>query len=256
MSATARLRLLVPGVWVATSRWYATMSTVLLDGSGGAVVVDPAFLPDELAAIPADLVELGVTCVGGIATHEHYDHVLWHEGLGDVPRWSTAGTVERLVDHRTAVLEPLAEYLTPDLIAIAGRLSPLPGTLLPWKGPVTHVVVHDAHAPSHLALLVEDAGVLVCGDMMSDVELPMPASDDVTLERYVPVLARLKESAGRAEWLIPGHGTPTRRPIERYDADMGYLEDLIAGRPSDDLRIKDPENHDLHQRNLLRAREG
>ena len=32
---------------------------MLLDGSGGAVVIDPAWDPDELAAIPADLAALG-----------------------------------------------------------------------------------------------------------------------------------------------------------------------------------------------------
>ena len=82
VGAPSRLVELVPGVWLATSRQYATTTTVLLDGSGGAVVVDPAWDPDELAAIPADLAALGVRCVAGLATHEHYDHVLWHPGLG------------------------------------------------------------------------------------------------------------------------------------------------------------------------------
>ena len=71
-----RLVELCPGVWVATSRRFATTSTVLLDGHGGAVVVDPAWDPDELAAIPVDLDSLGVRCVAGLATHEHYDHVM------------------------------------------------------------------------------------------------------------------------------------------------------------------------------------
>ncbi|MDO8308455.1 MAG: MBL fold metallo-hydrolase [Actinomycetota bacterium] len=66
---------------MATSRRYATTSTVLLDGAGGAVVIDPAWDPDELAAIPSDLGALGVRCLAGVATHEHYDHVMWHPGL-------------------------------------------------------------------------------------------------------------------------------------------------------------------------------
>lgn len=80
----SRLGELVPGVWLATAREYHTITTVLLDGAGGAVVVDPAWHPDELAAIPADLAALGVTCVAGVAAHEHYDHVLWHPHLGRV----------------------------------------------------------------------------------------------------------------------------------------------------------------------------
>lgn len=251
---TSRLAEVAPGVWVATSRRYATTSTVLLDGLGGAVVIDPAWDPDELAAIPADLAELGVRCVAGLATHEHYDHVMWHPELGDVPRWSAPGTVAHLSQERDALLAPLADYLTPDLIAIAGVLVPLPGELLPWDGPSARCLVHDAHAPAHLALLVEESGVLIAGDMLSDVELPMPASDDVTLERYLTGLERLGASVGQARLVVPGHGTPSRDPMARLDADRRYLEDLISDRVSSDPRIADPENAGLHAANLERAR--
>jgi glyoxylase-like metal-dependent hydrolase (beta-lactamase superfamily II) len=242
----SRLVELVSGVWVATSRWYATTSTVLLDGSGGAVVVDPAFLPDELAAIPADLGGLGVACVGGIATHEHYDHVLWHADLGEVARWSSAGTAERLVVHRAAILAPLIEYLTPDLVDIAGRLVPLADGTIPWSGPRAECIEHDAHAPSHLAVRLPDQGVLLAGDMLSNVEVPYPAAGE-TLEHY---------AVRTALWLVPGHGTVTTKARARYDADMRYLDDLLAGRASDDPRIQDPDNAALHQKNLGKARSG
>ncbi|MDO8308454.1 MAG: hypothetical protein Q7V58_08890 [Actinomycetota bacterium] len=159
-----------------------------------------------------------------------------------------------LAVERDALLAPLAEYLTPDLIAIAGRLCPLPDELLPWPGPAARIVVHDAHAPAHLALLVDDWGLLVSGDMLSDVELPMPAASDTSLVTYVEGLERLREPARTARWLVPGHGTPTDRPLERFDADMRYLDDLLMGRPSDDPRIDDPEMTDLHAANLRRAR--
>jgi glyoxylase-like metal-dependent hydrolase (beta-lactamase superfamily II) len=255
-AATARLGEAAPGVWVATSRRYATTTTVLLDGAGGAVVVDPAWDPDELAAIPADLAILGVRCVAGIATHEHYDHVMWHPDLGDVPRWSTEGTVQHLSHERDRLLAPLAEYLTPDLISIAGRLDALAGERLPWAGPDARVIVHDAHAPAHLALLVEAEGVLVAGDMLSDVELPMPADDDETLDTYLEGLERLRDAVSAARLLIPGHGTPTGDPMTRFDADRRYLDDLLSGRPPADPRIDDPENAALHTANVDRARRG
>lgn len=251
-----RLVELCPGVWVATSRRFATTSTVLLDGHGGAVVVDPAWDPDELAAIPVDLDSLGVRCVAGLATHEHYDHVMWHPGLGAPPRWSSAGTVAHLAAARDELVSPLAEYLTPDLVALAGRLDPLPGETLPWGGPPTRVIVHDAHAPAHLALMVEESAVLVCGDMLSDVELPMPAAGDATLETYLAGLERLRDAAGSAQWLVPGHGTPCEQPMSRFDADLRYLDALLSGRMSDDPRIVDPENHSLHAVNLARAARG
>ena len=241
------------GVLVATSRRFATTSTVLLDGRGGALVVDPAWDPDELAAIPRELAALGARCVAGLATHEHFDHVLWHPDLGPAPRWSSAGTVERLADERDRILEPLAEYLTPDLIAIAGRLEPLPDSVIPWDGPPARVLVHDAHAVAHLAVLVESSGVLVAGDMLSDVELPMPADEDRTLETYLAGLEQLAGAVAASRLLIPGHGTPTRDPRARRDADRRYLDDLLSGRRSEDPRVRDPINADLHQANLSRA---
>ena len=251
---TTRLGEVAPGVWVATSRRYVTTSTVLLDGTGGAVVVDPAWDPDELAAIPADLAELGVSCVAGLATHEHYDHVMWHPDLGDVPRWSSPRTVAHLTVERERLLAPLAEYLTPDLIAIAGRLDPLPGGELPWFGPRARCVFHDAHAPGHLAVLVEQSGVLVAGDMLSDAELPMPAATDLTLDTYLAGLEALRSAVAEASLLIPGHGTPTPDPMARWSADLRYLDDLVSGRESADPRIADPENAELHQANVQRAR--
>ncbi len=241
------------GVHVATSRRYVTTSTVLLDGRGGAVVVDPAWDPDELAAIPADLAELGVSCVAGLATHEHYDHVMWHPDLGDVPRWSSQGTVTHLGQERERLLAPLSEYLTADLIDIAGRLEPLPSGSLPWDGPPTRCIQHDAHAPAHLAVLVEDAGVLVAGDMLSDVELPMPEGSDQALDTYLTGLESLRDAVAASRILIPGHGTPTDRPMARFDSDRRYLDDLLSGRPSDDPRILDPDNAALHAANLARA---
>ena len=63
MTELLRLTEVAPGVWVAHSRRYDTTSTVLLDGKGGALVIDPSWDADELAAIPADLASLGVRCV-------------------------------------------------------------------------------------------------------------------------------------------------------------------------------------------------
>lgn len=251
---TSRLYEIAPGTWVATSRRYATTSTVLLDGRGGALVIDPAWDPDELAAIPADLLAIGVRCVAGLATHEHYDHVMWHPDLGDVPRWASPGTVEHLGRERDRLLAPLADYLTPDLIALAGRLVPLADGSVPWDGPSARCVVHDAHAPAHLAVLVEASGVLVAGDMLSDIELPMPAAEDETLETYLSGLAALREAVAGSRLLVPGHGMPTDRPLERYDADSRYLECLLTGRPSADPRLDDPENAALHRANVERAR--
>ena len=253
-SLLLRLSEVVPGVWVAHSRRYATTSTVVLDGHGGALVIDPAWDADELAAIPADLATLGVRCVAGLSTHRHYDHVLWHPDLGDVPRWSTPGTVRATVEQREDVVRPLVGDLPDDLVELAARLTPLAGERLEWSGPTALVHVHHAHAPDHLALELPDLGVLVAGDMLSDVELPMPDRRDTDLVGYRTGLESLEDVVRRSRVLVPGHGTVSERPAERWEADRRYLDDVEERGASDDPRTSLPDMAELHAANLVRAR--
>jgi glyoxylase-like metal-dependent hydrolase (beta-lactamase superfamily II) len=250
----ARLVPVVPQVWVATSRRYATTSTVVLDGAGGALVIDPAWDADELAAIPADLAALGVRCVAGLSTHRHYDHVLWHPDLGDVPRWASPGTVAAVVADRAAVVAPLVGDIPDDLVALAARdLRAVDGEVLSWSGPDVVLHVHDAHAPAHAALELPDLGVLVAGDMLSDVELPMPDAADPDLATYRTGLVSLADPVRRSRVLVPGHGSPTTRPTDRYDADLRYLDDLEATGASQDPRIALEGMAELHAANTRRA---
>jgi glyoxylase-like metal-dependent hydrolase (beta-lactamase superfamily II) len=260
---THRLARLGDRVYLATSRRYVTNSTVLLDGAGGALVVDPAWDPDELAAIPADLAALGLRAVAGVATHVHYDHVLWHPELGDVPRWASPWTAREVVEHRDRVLAPLVGDFPPELIELAGRLTPLPdcGTRpptyhVPWAGPELLCHQHDAHAPAHLAIELVADRILLAGDMLSDVELPMPDDDERSLEPYLAGLDLLAPVVARARLLIPGHGTPTREPLERLDADRRYLDALLSGHEVEDARIGNPDMAELHAANLGRVSSG
>ena len=260
MQPTRRLVELTAGVYVATSRRYVTTSTVLLDRVGGALVVDPAWDPDELAAIPTDLAALGVRAVAGLATHVHYDHVLWHPDLGDVPRWASPWTAREVVEHREAVLAGLDPDFPAELAQLAGRLTALPDQqrlpttfAVPWRGSELLCHQHDAHAPGHLAVELVEAGVLLCGDMLSDVELPMPDDDDQSLEPYLAGLDTLAPIVARAAVLVPGHGSPTRAPMARLDADRRYLDALLAGRPVDDERLGYPDMAELHAANVRRA---
>jgi len=254
MADLVRLVEVAHGVWVAHSRRYETTSTVLLDGRGGALVIDPAWDPDELAAIPADLAALGVRCVAGLSTHVHYDHVMWHPDLGDVPRWATPGTVAIVAADRDAVVAPLHRDLPDELVDVAARdLRPIDGELLEWTGPTAVVHVHHAHAPHHLALELPDLGLLVSGDMLSDVELPMPDGDDVDLVTYRTGLESLTDVVRRSRLSIPGHGSVSTSPRERHDADLRYLDDLEARGASDDPRIGLDGMAELHAANLRRA---
>jgi len=89
------------GVWVATSSLYQTTST-LIAREGGALLVDPAWTPDELEGLAVTIDDLGLSITSGYSTHAHYDHLLWHACYGEPPRWATARTVEVIAAARDA----------------------------------------------------------------------------------------------------------------------------------------------------------
>lgn len=242
-----------PGVHVMTSRRYATTSTVVIAGDE-ALVVDPCWDADELAGVAGFLSAAGARCAAGLATHLHYDHVLWHPDLGEVPRWASDWAASRWASDRASLVQPLIGDIPDDLVDLAGRVTAITAAGLPWRG--RHIVLHahDAHARGHLAVEIVDAGVLLAGDMLSDIELPYPDAGEPDLSSYLAGLDRLAEVVRRSHVLVPGHGTPTYTPMQRLDADRRYLDDVLAERPIDDPRLADPDNQAIHARTLEQAR--
>ena len=241
-----------PGVLVMTSRRYATTSTVVMAGDE-ALVVDPCWDADELAGVAGFLSAAGARCTAGLATHLHYDHVLWHPDLGVAPRWASGWAAEQWASDRASLVQPLIGDIPDDLVELAGHVTAIPADGLPWSGRAVALHAHDAHARGHLAIEIVDAGVLLAGDMLSDIELPYPDADEPDLVSYLVGLDRLAEVVRRSRVLVPGHGTPTYTPMERLDADRRYLDDVLAGRPADDPRLADPDNQAIHARTLEQA---
>src|SRR5690242_9752212 len=170
-----------------------------------------------MAAIANDLSASGQTVVAGFATHPHWDHLLWHAGLGAAPRYGTARCAATARDRLSdaGAKARVAELMPPDIagqvpLDLLGLITGLPAetTQIPWDGPQVRIVEHQAHAPGHAALLIEERGVLVAGDMLSDVLIPMldlNAADPI--EDYLAALRLLEGVAGAVDVLIPGHGS-------------------------------------------------
>jgi len=109
---------------------------------------------------------------------------------------------------------------------------------IPWDGPQIRIIEHQGHAPGHAALLIEECGVLVAGDMLSDVLIPMLDLDDTAeaIEDYLAALRLLKGAAGDVDVLVPGHGSigGADQVHARIDQDRAYVNALRdAGVPGD-----------------------
>ena len=192
-------------------------NTVVVNGRTGVLVVDPGITVDEMADLASDLRQSGDTVVAAFSTHPDWDHVLWHPELGDAPRYGTArgaAAMRELLSHadwREQVAGALPPEVADDVpMDLLGILTPLPvgAVRLPWDGPAIRVIEHQAHASGHAALLVEESRVLVAGDMLSDVLVPMldlQAADPIG--DYLTALNLLEAAADDADVVVPGHGS-------------------------------------------------
>ena len=241
-----------PGVHVMTSRRYATTSTAVIAGSE-ALVVDPCWDADELTGVAGFLAATSTRCSAGLATHMHYDHVLWHPDLGDVPRWSSEWAAAQWQQSRSDLIQPLIGDIPDYLVDLAGRVRGLHPGDLPWRGREVALHEHDAHARGHLAVEIVDASVLLAGDMLSDIELPYPDVDEPDLSLYLDGLDRLAPVVARCNVLVTGHGRPSFEQMVRLDADRRYLDAILSGTPSDDPRLANEGMMEIHLRTLAQA---
>lgn len=229
------------GVLVATSDWAMTTTTVVTGSDGGCLVIDPAVTVAELSSLAAGLRRLGLRPRAGWATHPHWDHVLWCRELGDAPRFAAPAAAAKVAAERTEMFEATLHDAPGHDLDLFGRLIALePGVAaIPWDGPATQVIIHDAHAPGHGAVFLPDTGTLIAGDMCSDIEIPLLDLDgNDPLDNYRTGLARLAELTGVRQ-VVPGHGHvgDTAEFHRRVAADQAYLEALERGQPFGDPRL-------------------
>jgi glyoxylase-like metal-dependent hydrolase (beta-lactamase superfamily II) len=232
------------GVLVRQSA-FCQSNAVVVVGSAGVLLVDPGVDGDDLRELADDLERLGHAVVAGFSTHPHWDHMLWHEAFGEAPRYGTARCAATGLAWISDARKKAARLAPGARVDLLGVITPLPpGTKhVPWDGPAVRIVEHQAHAPGHAALNIEGTAVLLAGDMLSDVEIPLldlrSGSPD-PLGDYVQGLELLAETVGSGvDLLVPGHGRIARGGdiLARIGADQAYLDTLQSGADASDPRL-------------------
>jgi hydroxyacylglutathione hydrolase len=234
-----RMTEIAPGVLITTSSYALTTSTVVVGSSGGCLVIDPAVTVADLAALAGELAELGLRPTVAWSTHPHWDHVLWSAELGDAPRYAAPAAVIVAETERDGIVDGVEKSAPGHDLSLVGRLRALDASIISWDGPTAQLIVHDGHAPGHGAMFLPDTGVLVAGDMCSDVEIPLldtVAADP--LGDYRTGMERLSAVPGVLQ-VVPGHGhigdaAELRR---RLALDAAYLDAITNGKPADDPRL-------------------
>jgi len=234
------LRQVAKGVLVHGSDFLQS-NCVIVQGRDGVLLIDPGITRTELAGLAHDVGELGQPVVAGFATHPHWDHVLWHEAIGDAPRYGTARCAASMrdllstpdwQDRVAGVLPPeFADQIPMELLGLITGLPDNASHLL-WDGPSIRVIEHRAHTQGHAALLIEERRVLVAGDMLSDILMPfldLAAEDPIA--DYLAALQLFDGVADEVDAVIPGHGSVggAGQLRQRISRDRAFVEGLRAG---------------------------
>ena len=243
------LKQVAEGVLIHQSE-FCQSNAVVVYGRAGVLLIDPGVQGHEMACLANDLSASGQTVVAGFSTHPHWDHLLWHARLGAAPRYGTARCAATARDRLSdaGAKARIAELIPPDIagqvpLDLLGLITGLPAETarIPWDGPQVRIVQHQAHAPGHAALLIEERGVLVAGDMLSDVLIPMLDLNDTAdpIEDYLAALRLLEGAAGDVDVLVPGHGSigGADQVQARIDQDRAYVDALRDAHVPSDPRV-------------------
>lgn len=249
-----------PDVLVATSRAWQTTCTIVRNGDECFVIDSPVF-PDELEVLPAVLEHAGFQLTGLLATHADWDHLLGRLAFPGAALGVAETTAARLAAEPGAAARGLRafddeHYLDRPAPLSLGQVQPLP---VPGHCEIgdRELELHpaDGHTADGMAVWVDWARVLVCGDYISPIEVPA-ISDGGSRDAYIATLRRLEALVDAASYVVPGHGEvlDSVRAAAILREDLNYLAKL----PDAELPIarRSEAQRALHAANVQRVRSG
>ncbi len=148
--------------------------------SGGeAFLVDSPVFPDELEILPAIAAQAEFNVVGVLATHADWDHLLGRYAFPEAPLGAAESTAARLINEPGAAQRKLRDFDDEFYVTRPSPLS-LPGAqrldapgFIDIGEQTLELQPADGHTVDGMAIWVPWAGVLIAGDYLSPVEIPM-----------------------------------------------------------------------------------
>jgi glyoxylase-like metal-dependent hydrolase (beta-lactamase superfamily II) len=245
----------VSGVWQTTC-------TAVRSGDEG-FMIDSPVLPEELEALPALFEQAGFPVSGLLATHGDWDHLLGKLAFPEGSLGVAESTAERLNSDIGTAQRRLREFDAEWYVDGRRPLGlgeyqalPVPGRISIGSETVNELELYptDGHVGDGVAYWVPWAEVLICGDYLSPVEIPMISGENGgALEAYRETLMRFSPLVSRAATVIPGHGAPltAARGLAILAEDVAYLDALAAGG---DVTLPDGRRSatqkQIHERNV------
>lgn len=250
---------------VFISRVWQTTCTAVRAGDEGFVVDSPVY-PDELEALGGVLEQAGFPVSGLLATHADWDHLLGRLAFPEASLGCGESTVARLAAEPGRVQRALRDFDDEHYVegrrplALAGIQSlPVPGRLSLGAAADRELELHpaDGHTADGTAFHIPWLGVLVCGDYLSPVEIPVVSENGGSPDAYLATLERLRPVVAAADTIVPGHGRPLERgeALDLLEEDVRYLHALIKNPVDASLPAarRTATQRRIHEENVRRA---
>jgi glyoxylase-like metal-dependent hydrolase (beta-lactamase superfamily II) len=247
-------------VLVVTSRVWQSTCTIVRSGEECFVIDSPVF-PDELEALPAILEHAGFPFTGLLATHADWDHVLGRLAFPAASLGVAETTAARLAGEPGAAARELRAFDDEHYVDRPAPLSlgqvqalPVPGHCEIGDGEI-ELHATGGHTADGMAAWIGWARVLVCGDYVSPVEIPMLSAGG-SRDAYLATLRRLEPLVDAAAHVVPGHGDVLEgaRAAAILREDVNYLAKLPDGELP--LARRSPAQREIHAANVERVRSG
>jgi glyoxylase-like metal-dependent hydrolase (beta-lactamase superfamily II) len=252
-------------VVVVRSAFWQTTCTVVHraagDGAAECFVVDSPVLPDELDALPMVVAQAGWEPSGLLCTHGDWDHLLGRLAFPDAALGCAETTGARLRANPGEAQRALREFDDENYVERARPLSlgqvqtlPVPGRIDIGDAEI-EVLPADGHTADGMALRIPWAGVVVCGDYLSPVEIPW-LSETGSRDAYLATLERLRPWVDEATWIVPGHGAPidAQRALAILREDVAYLQALPDPAAPLPMARRTGAQRKIHEENLQRVK--
>ena len=232
-------------IWVARHEPF-DVNTTVIGGSRGLVVVDTLWSERAADDLAGRIRALGAgEVVRVVNTHQHFDHVLGNAAFPGVPVHAHEGAAEGYAEHVAEIRASCADAAEQEHREeiIASRDAPPDTTFSSVAvldlGDRAVELVHPGpgHTAGDLVVRVEDADVLLAGDLVEESTardaVPgfgddcHPMSWPLTLDLVIGML-------GTGSVVVPGHGDPVDRDfVDDQRSAIGVVAETIrdlAGR--------------------------
>ena len=257
-----RLVALHSDVIVFISRVWQTTSTAVRSGEEGFLIDSPVY-PDELEALPGITEQAGFPISGLLVTHADWDHLLGRLAFPQAALGCAQTSAARLQAEVGAAQRDLRRFDDEHYVQRGGALAlagvqelPVPGRLSLGAERELELYPTSGHTADGMAIRIPWARVLVCGDYLSPVEIPM-ISPGGGIDAYEGTLTTLGALLDGVEWVVPGHGAPVAADDARrlYEQDLQYLRALRSA--DGDPRLPDgrrsARQREIHAENVQRV---